>query len=176
MKAYDLKSKVKMAQDAVKDVEPDLKKSAFEIILRKLLEAEDTTPTVKPVQKPQVNKRQRTAGPVSLSPIPLDLKGGKNIPSLSDFYKEKSPSSNQEKITVFAFYLNKKLNVPDVLPGHAISCYNEVHEKKPLNILALFKDTRRLKGWLETGEAPNSVRVSIAGENLVEHDLPRLKK
>jgi len=51
-----------------------------------------------------------------------------------------------------------------------------VGEKKPLNIVQLFKDIKHLKGWVDVGETAKSVKISIAGENLVEHDLPRAKK
>ena len=63
-----------------------------------------------------------------------------------------------------------------MLPSHIISCYNEVNEKKSVNVPQLFKNIKHRKGWLDVGEISGSVRVNIAGENLVEHDLPPAKK
>jgi hypothetical protein len=56
--------------------------------------------------------------------------------------------------------------------GHALFCYNEVKKPKPLNIVQLFRDTVSLKKWLEAGNENHTVMLSIAGENLVNHDLP----
>src|SRR5713101_5825786 len=132
MSPDDLESKVKAAQEAVKDVDKDLKKTAFEIVLKKLLEGRTPDTTGKP-EKPVGERKARGTSPVSTAPIALDLKGGKNAPQLRDFYSKKSPKSNQEKVTVFVYYINKHLGIPEALPGHIVACYNEVNEKKPLN-------------------------------------------
>ena len=175
MSSDNLESKVKAAQEAVKDVDKDLKKTAFEIVLKKLLEGR-APETKGRLEKTRGERKARGTSPVSTPPIALDLKGGKNVPQLRDFYSKKSPRSNQEKVAVFVYYISKHLGIPDVLAGHIVSCYNEVNEKKPLNIVQLFRDIKHHKGWLDTGEAANSVKISIAGENLVEHDLPRPNK
>lgn len=110
---------------------------------------------------------------INIPPIPLDFK--KESPSLKDFFKEKNPESNQEIVTLFTYYLNKKINIKNVLPGHIVSCYNEVNIKKPLNIPALFRDITKIKGWVQPSKAPGSVEITISGENLVGHDLPMKK-
>lgn len=176
MSADDLKSKVKAAQEAVKDMDKDLRKTAFEIVLKRLLESGTPSSIGKQEKKIPTSKKAKTVSSISTAPIALDLKGGKNSPSLRDFYTKKSPKTNQEKVTVFVYYINKHLEITDVLAGHIVSCYNEVNEKKPLKIDQLFRDIKHLKGWLETGEASHSAKISIAGENLVEHDLPRSNK
>jgi hypothetical protein len=175
MSSEDLEDKVKAAQEAVKNVDKDLRKTAFEIVLKRLLEG--GTPKAAPARG-GMSKDKKPKGPSSIStvPIALDLKGGKTGPQLRDFYQKKSPKTNQEKVTVFVYYINKHLGISEVLPGHVVSCYNEVNEKKPLNIVQLFRDIKHYKGWLETGEGTNSAKISIAGENLVEHDLPSPKK
>jgi hypothetical protein len=169
----DLGSKIRAAQDAVKGVDKDLRTTAFEIVLKKLLEGGGAGESKKPEKSSESKRKQRMASPISVAPIPLDLKGGKNGPSLKDFYQKKVPTSNQEKITVFCYYITKYLAISEVLPGHIVSCYNEVSEKKPLNIIQLFRDIKHRKGWLDTGEGSGSATISIAGENLVEHDLPK---
>ena len=62
-----------------------------------------------------------------------------------------------------------------MIPGHIVSCYKEVKTRLPLNIVQLFRDVTSFKGWLEPGLETESVKITISGENLIEHDLPRKK-
>lgn len=127
--------------------------------------------------KEKLNKKKIHKGVkkgINISPIPLDLKS--NGKTLKDFFKEKFPKggqNNQEIVTLFIYYLNKILSISDVVPGHVVSCYNEVSIKKPLNIPQLFRDIASLKGWVESSKIPGSVKITISGENLIQHDLPR---
>lgn len=120
------------------------------------------------------NKPKSARKGISLSPIPIDLKSSK--PNLRDFYKSKNPSTNQEKITLFVYYINKNLEITNVLPGHIVSCYKEVGDRLPLNIPQMFKDITHLKSWIEPSGEAGSVKTTISGDNLIEHDLPRTKK
>ncbi|HYL65627.1 MAG TPA: hypothetical protein VEU72_00575 [Nitrosopumilaceae archaeon] len=117
--------------------------------------------------KPKNKKKQP-----SLELIPLNLEGGNGTPSLKQFFEEKSPKSHQEIITVFCYYLNKHLSIKNMRYGHALFCYNEVKKPKSNNIVQLFTDTIHLKKWVEVGDEPNTIKITIAGENLVEHNLP----
>jgi hypothetical protein len=108
--------------------------------------------------------------------IPLDLKGGKDRPSLIEFSKEKSPANAQEYATLFAYYLKHYLRIEDMEPGHALYCFTEIKVRKPLHIDQLFWDTASRKGSLEAGGKSNSTKITIGGENLIEHELPRKKK
>ena len=110
---------------------------------------------------------------ISYTPIPINLKGGANTISLKDFFKQKSPKSNQEIITLFAYYLDKYCGIPDMEFGHAMSCYNEVGVKKPTNLLSLCNNVRNRGGWLEAGSQPYTFKINISGQNLIDHDLPR---
>jgi hypothetical protein len=173
-----IKELVKAADDATKDLDPEVRTKAFEIVLSHLLRAGETpTPRTKAKSK-DATERPRNKGGVSspLTPIPVDLKGGKEGKPLRDLFKEKVPSNHQEKLTLFTYYLNRTAKVDDVLPGHILTCYNEVGERKPEAIRQLFTDTITDKGWLERGKAEGSVRITITGENLVEHDLPKKEK
>lgn len=111
---------------------------------------------------------------VNILPIPLDFKS--NSKNLKDFFKDKFPNgsqNNQEITTLFIYYLNKILSIQEAVPGHVVSCYNEMGIKKPLNIPQLFRDISSLKGWIESSKTPGSVKITISGENLIQHDLPR---
>lgn len=119
-------------------------------------------------------KRRRGAGPVQrISPIPLNLKAkGNEKPALKDLFKSKNPKTNMEKITVFAYYLDKYLGIGEMQAGHAVSCYNEVGARIP-SIPDTFRNAERLKGYVEVKENPIRCSITTTGINLVEHDLPR---
>ena len=110
--------------------------------------------------------------PRSFTPIPINLKGGKNAPSLKKFFETKKPIGNQNIITVFAYYLNKYCNIPDMEIGHAISCYNEIGLRKPTNTYAVGNNVRTRKGYLDNGDTPYSFKITIQGANFIEYDLP----
>lgn len=129
-------------------------------------------PQIAPPKKQKAKqKSQKSAHKgVNIAPIPLDLKSGN--PNLRTLFNQKKPSNNQEIVTLFVYYINKTLGNEEASPGHIVSCYNEVSAKKPLNIPQLFRDVTNLRGWLSSN-GNGTVKVTIAGENLIEHDLPR---
>lgn len=104
--------------------------------------------------------------------IPIDLSKKDDYPSLKDFFGIKKPKSNQEIITLFCYYLTKYLQIPNMKYGHALFCYTEINKPKPINIVQLFRDTSHLKKWVEAGDEPHTVKLTIAGENLITHKLP----
>lgn len=126
--------------------------------------------------KKTTEKTAKERKPKSYTPLPVDLKGNGKALSLKEFYKQKSPNDNQETITLFAYYLNKYCGIPNMQMGHALSCYNDVGERKPSNIYALCNNARTRKGYLDYGDESYTFKITIQGENLVEHDLPRKDK
>ena len=125
------------------------------------------------LSKKKLSSSGKDRKPRLSTPIPINLKGGKNTPSLKKFFETKKPIGNQNIITVFAYYLNKYCNIPHMEIGHAISCYNEIgFLRKPTNIYAVGVNVRTRKGYLDNGDTPHSFKITIQGENLIEHDLP----
>ncbi|QLH11290.1 hypothetical protein [Nitrosarchaeum sp. AC2] len=124
---------------------------------------------IKDTNKNAIKSKKKSA----VSPIPINLKGDGKKQSLKEFYKEKNPNTNQEIITVFAYYLNKFCDIPNMEYGHALSCYIEVGIRKPTNFESLYNNIRARTGYIETGETRYSAKISISGENFVEHDLPK---
>jgi hypothetical protein len=110
--------------------------------------------------------------PIVQAPIPINLEGNENIPSLSDLYAEKSPQTHQEAVTFFTHYVTKYLGIQNVHAGHIVSCYNEVNAKKPLQIERLFQEIKIFTGWLDSGSLPQTAKITISGETFVENDLP----
>ena len=115
-------------------------------------------------------KGSKSSSTPPVTPLEVDLKGKGDIPSLKSFYAEKSPTNNQEKITVFAYYLKKYCNMPVMKLGHALTCFIEMGVPKP-NVYAICLNTINRKGWIEKDEEPWAFRINRLGENLVEYDL-----
>lgn len=146
------------------------------LIVNRSVESDHSHKSLPDTKKPNIKKAQKSSRkPVSLVPIPVDLEGDEKKPALRDFYAEKLPNTNEEKITVFIYYLEKHLGISDVEQGHIISCYKQVNERIPKNIYQLLKNIKHNKGWISWGEKPSTARINIQGENLIEHDLPRTK-
>ncbi|WP_193051452.1 hypothetical protein [Pseudoalteromonas undina] len=128
-----------------------------------------------PVAKEKKKKAPRKAPAVkNIPPIPINLKGHEGGVSLMDFIAEKQPKLDnaQELITVFIYYLVKLGGLNEVLPGHIISCYNEIKERKPSNTPQIMANIKNRKAYIDSAEEKGSYTISITGENLVEHDLP----
>jgi hypothetical protein len=124
-------------------------------------------------EKPSRKRASRT--PQIVAPLPLDLKAKDGKPGLREFFKEKSPQSQQENLTVYAYYLKKQLKINDMQVGHVVSCAKEVKRPVPTNIPSLFNNIQHRKGWLDIGSGGGSAQITIPGENYVEYDLPRKK-
>jgi hypothetical protein len=136
----------------------------------------DASPsTATPVAKTKKKKAPRKAPAAkNIPPIPINLKGHEGGVSLTDFIAEKQPKLDnaQELITVFIYYLVKLGGLTEVLPGHIISCYNEIKERKPSNTPQIMANIKNRKAYIDSAEEKGSYTISIVGENLVEHDLP----
>lgn len=130
----------------------------------------DTTVIPKKTDKNNSTKTSRKS--TSFSLIPLNLKKDNEKPSLVELFTEKTPKTNQEIVTLFAYYLKNYLHIEEMQPGHALFCFSEIKKPKPLSILQLFRDASYHHKWLESSTTPNTTKITVAGENLIDHDLP----
>lgn len=94
-------------------------------------------------------------------------------PSLKEFYSQKNPGSNYERNVVFCYYLLKVREFKPIGINHIYTCYKEVNQRVGSLDVSLSETSK--KGWLDTSDM-NDIRLSIRGENFVEHDLPKVKK
>jgi len=69
--------------------------------------------------------------------------------------------------------MERVLKITDIGINHVYTCYKNVGEKVPGNLYQSLVDTKNLKGWIESKDI-NNLKITIAGENHVEHDYPRV--
>jgi hypothetical protein len=124
---------------------------------------------------PQRTKTARTRKGRSYTVMPdLDLHPDGAI-SLVEFYKQKAPSDQQEQIAVFLHYLLRVAKVAAITDRHLYTCYKDVSEKVPPDILNVVRNTAHRKGWVDSTSGQN-LRLTVPGENYVEHELPKRKE
>jgi hypothetical protein len=122
---------------------------------------------------PKKKRKAKGTTPRIVQPIPLDLKQKENILGFKEFYKQKSPKSDMERVAVIAYYLKKYHNKNNIEAGHVVSCCKEVHCRVPADIKQTFKNAQHRYGWVKVLENGKFAEITIQGENLVENDLPR---
>lgn len=104
----------------------------------------------------------------------LDLNPQDGI-SLRAFIDSKNPAMAQEINTAIVFYLQKNLTIAAITTDHVYTCYKSAGKKVPTALVQSLKDTMRHKGWIDASDL-TKIHLTTAGENLVEHELPRQEK
>jgi len=95
--------------------------------------------------------------------------------SFDKFVGEKNPSTKHEQCVVAVYYLKHRLSLAAVTPNHVYTCFKHAHWRMPANLVNLLRWTASQRGWLDTSKS-DSIELTPAGENLVEHDLPTKAK
>ena len=154
---------------------------SFDLMIKRLSEAGPSVPTVAEAVEPrevkQVKKKKSISkGAESYIVLPnLDLTAKNDIPSLTNFCSEKKPANAMESNVLFVYYLKRLKNIEKVGLNHIYTCYKGTKTKTPTALYQSLADTRKAKGWIITTEM-NDIEIGIAGENFVEHELPRPAK
>jgi hypothetical protein len=121
----------------------------------------------------QVRTMSRKRAGVSPSLVKdIDLSEEGNDFSLADFYAAKSPQTAMESNVVFVYYLQQIAQVARITVNHIYTCYKFVNIKYPNALKQSLADTSSRKNWLDTSSF-DDIKLSTAGENFVEHSLPR---
>ena len=127
-------------------------------------------------KKKGVSKKRGKRGGKSFSIVKdLDLSGRGGEGSLKDFFQKKSPSSAMQMNAVFVYYLSKTAKVENITPDHVYTCYKDVKKRTPAALHQSLLDTSYKNGWIDTG-SKDDIKITIQGENLVEHELPKQPK
>jgi hypothetical protein len=134
----------------------------------------DNKPEIKSSNKKGSNKttpskKGLTRLPKQLMDLNLRPKGKE---SLKDFYSKYDLKTNFEKNVSFTYYLTKVINIKGITIDHIYTCYKETDQKVPENIYQSLADTKKHKGWIDTTNMED-IKLSIQGENYIEHDVPR---
>ena len=133
-------------------------------------ESEHSETAASPEKKPRSRKKNNAKQPQLVKD--LDLSGNGAEKSFKDFIDEKRPKSNIEKTTVYIYYLQNILKIDGITMDHVFTCYKNSGGKLPINLQANLTDTSSSKyGYIET--VGGKYKMSIAGINFVEHDLPK---
>lgn len=132
-----------------------------------------TTAAPAPAGK-ETRQPARRRARISLSLVKeLDLTDIANDFSLQDFYAAKGPQTAMESNVVFVYYLQQIAGVERIGVNHIYTCYKHMGIKYPNALKQSLADTSSRKNWLNTSSFED-IRLDTAGENYVEHDLPRV--
>jgi hypothetical protein len=133
----------------------------------------DEQPDAEDLAAPAVT-RQKESRPKK--PTSYTLLGDLNLrpadkPSLKDFFAEKKPGDHMAQVAVFLSYLTRTLGVTDVWYNHLYTCFQHVGKKVPLDLPATVRNAAKKRGWIDQSDGKR-LRLTTAGENYVDHDLP----
>lgn len=117
--------------------------------------------------------RRRTRGPSAVRDLDLAPKGKK---SLKDFVAEKLPKTNHDKNVVSVYYLAEVLRLGGgITVDHVFTSYKDMRWREPGNLANSLALTAHRKRFLDTSNL-DDLKLTPAGRNHVEHDLPPKKK
>jgi hypothetical protein len=91
-----------------------------------------------------------------------------------DFATEKSPTSHLERCATAVYYLTHVLERETVGVNDVYTCFKDQGWRVPADLKNTLQSAASHRGWLDTSDIED-IRVVPAGENLIEHDLPRAK-
>jgi hypothetical protein len=92
------------------------------------------------------------------------------VESLADFAASKNPTSDHERSLVAVYWLTRIAEVKATIDA-VYTCYKDRKWVVPTNLRNALPLTASKKGWLIT-ENLDDIKVSVPGENHVEHSLP----
>lgn len=91
--------------------------------------------------------------------------------SLREFYSQKSPKSQQERITVVLYYLHRVLETTKITCNHLFTALKEAEMRVPQFLQQTLHNISNRKGWVDSSNT-DDLKTTVSGDNFVEHDLP----
>lgn len=123
-------------------------------------------------QKPKSSTNKQKSSLSIVKSLNLSPKGKK---SCKEFVEEKQPKSDQEKCVVSVYHMQHNLELENIDVNHIFTCYKICKWRVPADLDNTLKVIASQKGWLDTSNG-NDIKTTTHGENLVEHDLPKVTK
>lgn len=122
---------------------------------------------------PSAPRQKRNGKPTPTIVRDLDLSGGGKCERLKEFFAQFEAKTNFERNLIFVYYLQHKVGMTGINVDHVFSCYRDVPGvKAPEALRQSLLDTSNRRGWLDTSNTED-IKVSIAGVNFLEHDMPK---
>jgi len=118
------------------------------------------------------NTWRRTGGPSAVRDLDLAPKGKT---SFKDFVAEKRPKTNHDQNVLSVYYLAEVLGLGSVTLDYVFTCYKDMRWREPANLANSLSLTANRKRFIDTASL-DDIKLTPAGRNHVEHDLPPKKK
>ena len=99
----------------------------------------------------------------------LDLRPPSKI-SASSFADQKNPTNLKQKCVVALYYVSRILEIEAVTTDHVYTFFKELNWPVPSDLFNTLHQAGS-EGWLDTSDSDN-LKVTLRGENLIEHQLP----
>jgi hypothetical protein len=112
---------------------------------------------------------RRKAGPLSLDKS-LNLRP-KDRQSFADFAAEKTPRTQHEKNVVAVYWLTRVAGLGQATVDQVYTCYKDRTWRVPPDLRNNLAVAASTKAWIDTSNM-DDLKVTVNGENYVEHDLP----
>lgn len=136
------------------------------------LESELNFPTVPVATTPEKKKKiQKKSSSQRIYKMSSEITDNPLSKGLKKFHDGFILSSNEQRVTLFVYFLSKNMNIPMVTEDHIYTCFNLVAVKKPTVLNQQIRNAKQ-KGWLNHDDWQD-IKVTSPGENLIEHDLAK---
>lgn len=135
-----------------------------------------TSPRVKRRGKPKATTlgavpkaKKRAAGPAIVKDLSLRPKGKT---AWAEFAAEKAPRTHQEKQLLAVLWLTREAAMDNgITVDHVNTCYQGAKWPRPRDLTNALSVTAKKSGWLDTGDK-SDIKLTVSGEDHVDHDLP----
>lgn len=104
----------------------------------------------------------------------LDLRP-KDARSFGDFATEKEPKDFNERNAVIVYWLTRVAGLNEATVDQVYTCYKDRGWRVPADLRNSLSRTASRKGWIDSSSM-QSLKLTISGENFVEHELPTQPK
>lgn len=95
---------------------------------------------------------------------------------IRDYYNQKDPRNDMERVAVLANYAREYRNISEVSDSELRPLFNEVGARLPKDLAQAIRNAaRKQTGYLEYTGEKGYYRITNAGSNLVNFELPKSK-